>query len=378
MLGPIVLLVLVGLAIALPGTAVMRWLGRRLGAMDAPGVAGQVKAGNRPIPNTGGVAIFAALAGPIALGLVAVWTIDAATIATLSAPLAQHIEGIRTQTPMVLTFLACLAALHLMGVVDDRRPLAAIPKLLLILGVSTAIVLASPTRLAEFLTPFPGGVALSVLVTIVWIVVITNALNFLDNMDGLCAGVGVIASACFLASALITGQWFIAAVLALLVGALLGFLVFNAPPASIFMGDGGSLVVGFTLAFLTVQTTYTGTENDVVLAGGWYAALMPLIVLAVPLYDFSSVVLIRLVQGKSPFVGDLQHFSHRLVDRGLSKRAAVFVILGITLATGIGGISLASLAPWQAALVGLQTLVLLGVLAVFELRAAPRSEKGSS
>lgn len=369
-------LILVGFAISVPGTAIMRRLGARFGAMDGQGVAGQAKAETRCIPNTGGVAIFAGIALPIAIGLIGVWVLSPGAVAELNASLAEHLPGIRSKTPMALTFLVCLAALHVMGVVDDRKPLAAIPKLLLILGVSTAIVAASPTRLVELLHAYPGGAVVSFVVTVVWIAAITNALNFLDNMDGLCAGVAAIAGSCFLIATLISGQWFIAAILALVVGSSLGFLVFNFPPASIFMGDGGSLVLGFTLAFLTVQTTYTGTENDVVLSGGWYATLMPLIVLAVPIYDFVSVVGIRLVQGKSPFVGDLQHFSHRLVNRGLSRRAAVLVILGITMATGIGGISLASLAPWQAALVGLQTLVLLGVLAAFELRATAPNEKG--
>src|SRR5690606_4060614 len=86
----------------------------------------------------------------------------------------------------------------------------------------------------------------------------------------------------------------------------------------------------------------------------------------VPLYDFASVVLLRLSQGRSPFVGDLQHFSHRLVARGLTRSAAVLVICGLTAATGLAGVSLASLQPWQAALVGLQTFLILAVIALVE------------
>ena len=94
--------------------------------------------------------------------------------------------------------------------------------------------------------------------------------------------------------------------------------------------------------------------------------LAPLIILAIPLYDFASVCLIRIRQGRSPFVGDLQHFSHRLVNHGLSRRSAVLVIYGCTAVTGIGAIALPKLEPWQAALVGVQTLLVLLVIALYE------------
>jgi UDP-GlcNAc:undecaprenyl-phosphate GlcNAc-1-phosphate transferase len=133
------------------------------------------------------------------------------------------------------------------------------------------------------------------------------------------------------------------------------------------MGDGGSLVVGFLLAILTARTTYYDPmKTDFALGGGWYGVFMPVIVLAIPLYDFITVSMIRLRQGKSPFVGDQQHFSHRLVQRGLSKRGAVLVIWGATAVTGIGGISLGSLKAWQAILVGVQTLLVLMIIALLE------------
>jgi len=132
------------------------------------------------------------------------------------------------------------------------------------------------------------------------------------------------------------------------------------------MGDGGSLVIGFLLGFLTIRTTYVPEAFAGMPAGRWYGVFMPLCVLAVPIYDFVSVVVIRLSQGRSPFVGDLQHLSHRLVGMGLSKRASVMVIWGLTLVTGSSGIVLGGLAPWQAALVGGQVLIILGLIAAFE------------
>jgi UDP-GlcNAc:undecaprenyl-phosphate GlcNAc-1-phosphate transferase len=232
------------------------------------------------------------------------------------------------------------------------------------------------TRLLTVLDGYAGGVWLSVGVTLVWFLAVTNAMNFMDNMDGLCAGVAATAGAMFLAATLIGGQWFVGGVLALLVGACAGFLVWNRPPARMFMGDGGSLVVGYLLAFTTTRTTYFGSGQTGISA--WYAVLMPLVVLAVPLYDMASVTAIRLSQGRSPFVGDLQHFSHRLVRRGLSKRAAVGVIVGLTGATGVSGLLLTRAAPWEAFAIAGQVGLVLGVLAVFEHRVerAARSGRG--
>jgi len=208
---------------------------------------------------------------------------------------------------------------------------------------------------------------MSVAVTVLWFAAITNAFNFLDNMDGLSAGVATICAALLLACALLSGQWFVAGVLALLIGALLGFLAFNFPPASIFMGDGGSLVIGFLLAFGSVRVTYTDLDTPAATSGGWWAVLTPLVVLAIPLYDLTSVTLIRLSQGRSPFVGDTQHFSHRLVQRGLTRSAAVIVIYAGTLAAGLGGVLLTQVThAWQAGLIAAQTAVILIMLALLE------------
>lgn len=270
---------------------------------------------------------------------------------------------------MAVLLIGCLLVLHLIGLIDDRRALGPGVKMVFMIGAAVAITAGSGSRLLTLLDAHVGGPWLSYVVTVLWIVVITNAMNFLDNMDGLSGGVGAIAAACFLAATLAhpQPQWFIAACLALLIGGLGGFLVFNAPPAKIFMGDGGSLVVGFLLAFLTVRTTYYDGSESGPTAGAWYGVFMPVVVLAVPLYDFVSVTALRLSQGKSPFVGDLQHVSHRMVNRGLSRPAAVLVIVGLTAVTGMGGIALASLRPWQAALVGVQTVMALVVLAAFEV-----------
>ncbi len=371
--------------ISFPLTALLVRLGHRLGTYDSAGVPGQVKALRRRVPNTGGIAIFWAIAAPMLLGLWFVSGIDASPDAEwrtdfplIPADLHDHVAGIQQTTTPALVLLGSLLLLHVLGLSDDRRPMGPWIKLVVMAGPAVAVPLLTGTRLLELLDPHVGGAWLSIALTALWFLVVTNAMNFMDNMDGLSAGVAAAAGSCFLAATLVSGQWFVAACLALLVGACLGFLCFNSPRrggggARIFMGDGGSLVLGFLLAFLTTRTTYYVAPDALTLSpphpltpSSWYGVFMPLVVLAVPLYDFCSVVLIRLSQGRSPFVGDQQHLSHRLVNLGLSRGASVAVIWGLTAVTGISGIALASLRPWQAVLVGVQTVVILLVVALFE------------
>jgi UDP-GlcNAc:undecaprenyl-phosphate GlcNAc-1-phosphate transferase len=385
-------LILAALLIALPATALARALGRRLNALDAPGVAGQVKAPTRRIPNTGGIAIFLAIALPMLAGLALFHGLDTSAAAQwrtdllfLPADLHAYAAGIQQMTPSALKLLGGLLILHIIGLIDDRKPLGPGIKMIAMLAIASAVVISTDTRLLTMLDAHFGGRWASIGLTVVWIVVITNAFNFLDNMDGLSAGVAAICASCFLVTALAAPvpQWFVGAMLALLVGSLLGFLFHNFPwrtgGATIFMGDSGSLVVGFLLAVLSVRITYLPATAGPAAFDAFsvkhfvtpWLVLTPIIILAIPLYDFCSVCVIRLSQGRSPFVGDLQHFSHRLVRHGLSKRAAVLIIYGCTAVTGIGAISLPSLHPWQAALVGVQTLLVLFVIALYEWSRTP-------
>jgi len=199
---------------------------------------------------------------------------------------------------------------------------------------------------------------------------LTNAFNMLDNMDGLAASVGLIAALLFSAGQIAVGTLFAPAVLLIVVGALLGFLVHNFPPARLFMGDAGSNFLGFLLGAMTVVGTFTRDLYSP------YSVLAPLLVMAVPLYDMSSVVLIRLREGRSPFQGDRRHFSHRLVARGLTPLQAVLTIDLVTLAGGLGALLLHRLDGAGACVVLAQTLCLLGVVAILEL-SANRSDSGN-
>jgi UDP-GlcNAc:undecaprenyl-phosphate/decaprenyl-phosphate GlcNAc-1-phosphate transferase len=370
MVWPVLALIGAGLAISLPLTALLVRLGFRAALLDTPGAAGHSKQ-LRAVPNIGGIAIFAAVALPLLLGLGSFHLLSLETLRRFAPGLSEDLLArIGESTPTAAAMLACMTVLHLAGVVDDRRSLGPMPKIALQFLCAFIMAWWFDVRLLTLLdhhlplAPWP-----SVIVTMLWIVAITNAINFMDNMDGLAGGVSAIAATLFMVATILNAQWFIAGTLALLIGGLIGFLIFNfpAPNARIFMGDGGSLVVGFTLAILTARTTfYSPNDPSYALGVGWYGVFMPVIVLAIPLYDFLTVTTIRLLQGRSPFVGDQQHFSHRLVQRGLSKRGAVLVIWGATAVTGIGGIALGSLAAWQALLVGLQTLLMLMIIWMLE------------
>jgi UDP-GlcNAc:undecaprenyl-phosphate GlcNAc-1-phosphate transferase len=190
----------------------------------------------------------------------------------------------------------------------------------------------------------------------------------LDNMDGLAASVGLIAALLFCGAQVAVSDLFVPAILLVVAGALAGFLVYNRHPARLFMGDAGSNFLGFLLGSLTVVGTFARENYSP-------GVLAPLLVMAVPLYDMTSVIVIRLREGRSPFKGDRRHFSHRLVDRGLTPPQAVWTIDLVTLASGLGALLLHRLTWPGASVVLAQTGCLLGVVAILEF-SANRSEQG--
>ncbi len=374
MVGIVLALLLAGFAIAAPLTGLLVRVGARIGALDSAGAKGHVKE-LRPVPNIGGVGIFWASMGPILAALAVLWLMPG-TVGEWLPSVAPHIEHARATMQNWIVIAAGALVLHLVGLWDDRRALSAWPKLFLQLGVALATTLLSDVRL---LAPqlVGGGEVIGIACTVAWIVVVVNAVNFIDNMDGLAGGIAFIAALCFMVATILNAQWFIAMALALLAGSLAGFLVWNLAPARIFMGDGGSLYVGYMLACLTARTTFIESGNpDYALGTAWYGVLMPLLVLAIPLYDGVYVTIWRIRRGKSPFVGGHEHISHRLVRLGLSKRRAVLVIWLLTAVTATSGIGLGLMKPWQAAIVGVQLVAIILVMLVLETSVArDRSER---
>lgn len=366
------LMVGVSFAVSFPLAGLMLTASRRLGLVDPSGFESHKRHG-RVVPNTGGVAIFAGLAIPMTATLLGVWLVPELWWADRLPAVAEHLDGLRASTSMGGGVLTAICVLHVLGLIDDRRALGPWPKMAVQLVVALGLTLFCDIRALEFLDGYGWwGHPVSVAVSVTWITAIINAMNFLDNMDGLSGGVGAIIAGLYLAATLIGGQWFVAAMAALLLGSLLGFLTFNYPPARLFMGDAGSLVIGAVLAVVSVRTTYFDPGSAVPTLGHWYGVLMPLMVMAIPLYDLTSVTLIRLSRGQSPFKGDHNHFSHRLVRRGLSQRRAVLVVWACTLACGLSGVMLGSLRQWQAAVAACQTVSIIVLLAAMDSRGRKR------
>lgn len=337
-------------------TALSKRLAPRIGLVARPAADRYHRS---VIPLGGGTAIF----GTLAIAIVG----SAAVVRFLIVP--GHLHWITDRMAIdpaaffrrwdeLAIILIGATVLFLIGLWDDRRPLG--PSIKLIAQVVVAVAAAALAEVrVEF---FIQNKAVTVAMSAFWIVLMINAFNFLDNMDGASAGIATIASAVLLTAAAFNGQVFVSGLALVFIGALLGFLVFNFPPASIFMGDAGSLVVGFFVALLTLRTTYYQQAQS----GPWYPVLMPMVVMAVPLYDFASVTLLRLSQGKSPFAGDTQHFSHRLKRHGLTDTQTVLTLYLATLCTGLGATFLYQVNRVGAVLILVQTCLIIAIIATFE------------
>ena len=342
--------------LAAMATPLSRRVALRFGMLDMPQ---RHKAHAEPVPLLGGCAIFAAVAGPclLALALARFWSVVGIP-AWLPEQFAPYVRGIAERTPAALGILAAAAVLHVVGIIDDRKNLGAWLKLAAQAVVCTAVVLLCDVRVLTAL-----GEPYSSIISVLWLVAITNAFNFMDNMDGLAAGVAAICTAVLVAASASVGQLFVPAMGCLLLGALLGFLIYNFPPASTFMGDAGSLVIGFLLGVLSCRTTYVQADQTYYT----YGVFVPLVLMAVPLYDMASVLLLRVRERRNPMVGDRRHFSHRLVRRGMRPRTAVLTIYLCTGATAVAATLLPQIKTAAgAALVFAQTLAILALVALLE------------
>ena len=333
-----------------------RRIALRIGFVDRPT---QRKFHQEPKPLGGGVAIFLAASLTVILGLVAV-IFKASFLPGSQEFIHMHLGGITNRLAQLGIIFAGGAVMAAIGLVDDIRGLKAKWKLLLQIGVALMLVI-SGIRITLFIgNPLTGG-----LLTVIWIVGITNAFNLLDNMDGVSAGVGLIVIGIFLVVAFETGQLFVASLLLALGGAVGAFLLFNFPPASIFMGDCGSLFLGYMIAALTVVFTFYQEPHPV------STILIPAIILALPIYDTASVIVIRLAEKRSPFEADRRHFSHRLVALGMSVRQAVLIIYLMTFALGLLAILLYRVEPVGAVIVFIHTLAIILLIVVLERAASP-------
>ncbi len=341
--------------LALALTALALRVAPWLGYVDRPGAH---KSHQRVTPYGGGVAIFLTVGVASLAALAAAFALPPEQLARLfGSSVEPYLGGLRDELRPTLALAAGGVALFLLGIVDDIRALGPYAKLAVMLGAALLAATAGETRLAWI-----AGPSASLLLTVLWITTITNAFNFLDNMDGLSAGVALICGAFLVACGAMAGQVLVPLAGSVFCGAVLGFLVFNFPPARIFMGDAGSLLLGYTLSVLAIRTSYYDSGSGL----PPFTLAMPLAVLAVPLYDFASVVVIRLCEGRNPLRGDQRHFSHRLVQRGLDKRSAVLTIYLATATTGLAATLLPGAGPREALTVVAVVGLVLAIVAILE------------
>ncbi len=322
----LVLIFATALVFAIGATPIARRIAVHTGMIDQPNAR---KVHTTPIPRLGGVAIY----GAFMLGLI--------------------LFADRFYIPQLISIIVGATWVSFLGLWDDRVGLNAWIKLL---GQVLAAVLLILTGVSVDLVHQP---IVDAAIALVWIVGITNAMNLLDNMDGLSGGVAAIASGFFLLIAWLNGQYLVGSLCAALFGASIGFLIYNFNPASIFMGDAGSLFLGFVLAAVGLKLRFVTQP----LAETWF---IPILVLGLPIFDTTLVFVSRLRRGLNPLMHPgKDHISHRLVERGMTRREAVLLLYLVACALGIIAMFSVRIGTWQAQ--GVFALVILaGLVALYE------------
>ena len=311
-------------------------LARRLDFMDYPNTALKVHA--KPVPYLGGLAIFLAFILAVLAGKLYFFP------SGLSEPWAYGLQLLRGVYAILAGGLAALC----LGLVDDAWSLS--PKLKFIGQLLAAVLLVFFGLRVRFVeNPW-----LSALLTVLWVAGVTNAMNFVDIMDGLCAGVGGIASLGFFMFAFNSGRYNDALVAACMTGACFGFLAFNFSPARVYMGDAGSHFIGFSLAAMSLNLSYSHQNM--------LAVFSPLLILWLPIFDLLLMTVIRTRKGIAPWKGSPDHIPLRLRVLGLSKVQTVLTLYGVT-ALLCAGVFWASFLENRAALlvwglVGLSSVLL--------------------
>ncbi|WP_390621777.1 MraY family glycosyltransferase [Roseiconus nitratireducens] len=314
----------------------------------------------RATPLGGGIGIWLGIVVPMLLGTLWVMGLQRGLLPeVLPSWIRPHVEGVASRLGQLWGLLAAATVLFALGLWDDRRGAPVGVRLAVEFAVAAFVVYG----LGFGLTAFIGQTWLTNLLSVVWIVAVINAFNMLDNMDGLSGGVAVIIAASMAAVMLTTSspssgqpQLFVSGLLLVVCGSVLGFLWHNRPPARIFMGDGGSYLVGFLIAVSMLMATFASQPRP-------HAVLAPLCAMAIPMYDMATVLWIRLREGRSLFSGDRSHFSHRLVELGLSRPQAVLTIYLVTGTCGLAALLLVHVSVLQAtAVLGIVACMLLLVV----------------
>ena len=308
-------------------TPLVKRMAYKVGAIDVP--KDERRMHKTPIPRLGGLAIFIAF-------LFAV---------LIFVDIDKQFQGILLGAIMIV----------ILGVMDDIMTLKALPKFLVQIAAAGVAVyhgcviqfVSNPNVFSEYTYLNLGWI--SVPLTIIWIVAITNAVNFIDGLDGLAVGVSAISTASLLVIALMVREWAICIILAALLGSCLGFIPYNMNPAKIFMGDTGATFLGFILACLSVQGLFK-----------FYAVIsfaVPFLVLGVPIFDICFAFLRRILKGQNPMKADRGHVHHRLIDMGFNQKQAVALSYMLTAILGLAAVLLTTSGELKA-------LILIGAILI--------------
>ena len=318
---------LVAVAVSFATTPLVKRMAYKVGAIDVP--KDDRRMHKTPIPRLGGLAIYIAF-------LFAV---------LIFADIDTQFRGILLGSVMIVV----------LGVMDDIMALKALPKFLVQIAAAGVAVyhgcviqfVSNPNVFSDYSYVNLGWIAVPL--TIVWIVAITNAVNFIDGLDGLAVGVSAISTASLLVIALMVQEWAICVILAALLGSCLGFIPYNMNPAKIFMGDTGATFLGFILACLSVQGLFK-----------FYAVIsfaVPFLVLGVPIFDICFAFLRRILKGQNPMKADRGHVHHRLIDMGFNQKQAVAISYMLTALLGLAAVLLTTSGELKA-------LILIGAILV--------------
>ena len=329
----------IALAASLGLTGPVRHLALRFGMVDKPGPR---KVHVNPIPLLGGIAIYLAF--------------------VLAIFFTRH--GVPQQ--QIVGVLAGATLLAIVGFLDDGGLLHHQFKLFIGMPIAALFLVASGIRAQLFSQFFPGymGLILDCCLTVLWVMGITAAFSILDHMDGLCAGIAAVAAVFFTIAAMMNGQVMVSTLGAATLGASLGFLRWNFNPAKIFMGDGGAMFLGFLMATLGLKVRPDGTQFPLT----W---LVPVLILAVPIFDTTLVSISRARRGLLPFTSPgKDHTAHRLSNLGMGHRGAVLAMYSWAIACGAIALFIPNLSPGTVyTLIG--ALALAGLIAVFFLESLP-------
>lgn len=327
-------------------TPLVKHLAQRVGAIDVPKDSRRMH--DHPIPRMGGLAIF--------LGFL---------LSTLvfSREIDRGLQSILLGAIVIV----------ILGVFDDRNALGAKLKLAVQLVAAAIVVFYGDLRIDRLTNPFGASLydywdfgVFAYPITIIWIVAITNAVNFIDGLDGLAVGVSCISSLNLLVIALLVSNAEVSILMAALTGACLGFVPYNFNPAKIFMGDTGSTFLGFMLATVSIQGLFKA-----------YAAIsfiVPFLLLGLPIFDICFAVIRRVASGHSPMEADRGHFHHRLIDMGFSQKQSVAIAYVLTGILGLAAVLL-TVSGAMKVLIMLGAIVVVGAIGIrIIMGATPRAK----